>query len=353
MSDRPGNHWRPAQLEAMCQGAALSVDEAEALIGTIMDGGLDDVHIAALLIALKAKGVVVGEVVGAARAMRARALRVTGIPAGAIDTCGTGGDGSGTFNISTCAALLVAAAGVPVAKHGNRSVSSRSGSADVLEALGVPIDLGPAGVAFSLREFGFGFMFAPRYHAAMRHVAPVRRALGVRTLFNILGPLTNPAAVHRQVTGAFSVEVAALHAQVLLDLGAERALAVHGAGGLDELGLVGPNRVFELRDGRVETWDFAPEDAGLERRRELPLGGDAKDNAGWIERVLAGEGGVHFDAALLNAGAALYVAGVSESIAAGVGAAREVVDAGAATALLNALRAGAARARAADREGST
>jgi anthranilate phosphoribosyltransferase len=325
-------------LEKLLAGRSLTRDATRTLFGAIMDGRLTAAQIGGVLVALRQKGEVADELIGAALAMRERATPVPWAGGPLVDTCGTGGDGAGTFNISTAAAFVAAADGVPVAKHGNRSVSSRCGSADVLEALGVRIDLGPAGVARCLDLASIGFMFAPRYHGAMRHVAAPRRELGVRTVFNMLGPLTNPAGACRQVVGTYSRRAAALVAEALVGLGCEHALIVHGAGGLDELSLAGDNQVLEVRDGTVRASSLAPEAAGLERCPTPPAGGDAAGNARLMERVLAGEPGPVLDTVLLNAAATLLVAGRVPAIAAGVDAARRLVASGAATATLEALR---------------
>ncbi len=255
-----------AMLARLLEGAVLDRDEARALMGRVMAGEVPPVQLAAMLTALRLRGETVDEITGFAEAMRAAAVT---IPAGdlpdLVDTCGTGGDGAGTFNISTATALLAAAMGIPVAKHGNRAVSSRSGSADVLEALGVGLDVEPARVAALIREVGIGFLFAPALHPAMRHAMPVRRELGVRTVFNLLGPLTNPAGARRQLLGVYDPRLCEPVARVLQGLGSERAFVVHGAGGLDEVSPCGETLVAELKDGAVTTWTFTPEEAGLPR----------------------------------------------------------------------------------------
>jgi len=311
----------------------------EALIGAVMDGAVDPPVQAALLAALATKGETVEELAGAAAAMRQRVSRVTHSRGEVLDTCGTGGDGAGTFNISTAAALGTAAAGVPVAKHGNRSVSSRSGSADVLEALGVAIDLDAEAAGRCLDEVGIAFLFAPRLHPAMREVGAVRRALGVRTIFNVLGPLTNPAGASRQLLGVFAEPLVEKVARVLLGLGCEHAWVVHGADGLDEITTTGPTRVAEVREGRVRRFDLAPESFGIERAQLAALaGGEPAENAQRLVRVLAGERGALRDVTLLNAAAALLVGGVVTALEDGLERAAATIDSGAAAGLLERLR---------------
>jgi anthranilate phosphoribosyltransferase len=255
-----------------------------------------------------------------------------------VDTCGTGGDGAHTINISTAAAFVVAADGAIVAKHGNRSISSKCGSADVLEALGVAIDIGPAGVERCFEAAGIGFMFAPAHHPAMKHVMPVRRSLGIRTAFNLLGPMTNPAGVRRQVIGVYSPHVGRLMAEALGELGSLHVLVVHGDG-LDELTLAGPTTIWELKDGTVSEWTTTPEELGVPSAPVAALkGGDAAQNAAALESILAGEPGPRGDAVAINAGAGLYVAGITGSLRAGVDRARQLLSTGAAMENLNALR---------------
>lgn len=328
-----------AALRRLMQGDSLSRDEMEALFGQLMDGGLSDALKAALLVALAMKRESAAEIAGAAAAMRRRVLRIPHRRAPVVDTCGTGGDGKGTFNISTAAALVAAAAGVAVAKHGNRSVSSRSGSADVLAALGVDIETTPEAAGRALDAIGIAFLFAPRLHPAMREVMPVRRELGVRTVFNLLGPLTNPAGASRQVLGVYAAELVEVIGQVLADLGSEHALVVHGADGLDEITLSGPTRVAEVRRGAVTVRTVEPEDFGLERVPVAALlGGDPAHNAGLLRGVLAGERGPLADVTALNAGAAIHVAGLAVDLAAGLARARQAIASGAALAKLEALR---------------
>ncbi len=330
-----------ALLRRLMAGESLPGDEVEALFGAIMDGLLEPGVAAAFLVALRMKGETGTEVAAAARAMRARAIAVPiADPASAIDTCGTGGDGADTVNISTAAALVAAAAGVPVAKHGNRSVSSRCGSADVLEAAGVRLDLPPDTLAALHREVGIAFLFAPRLHPAMREVMPVRRALGVRTTFNLLGPLTNPAGVARQVVGVWGPEVQDLLAAALADLGATHALVVHSADGLDELSVFAPTRVVEVRDGRV-TGEWTVDPVALDLTPSDPAemrGGDVAHNLDRLRAVLSGrERSAAADAVALNAAAALIVAGREADLASGLATAREVLASGAAAARLETL----------------
>lgn len=324
-------------LARIVAGNDLGRDEAEAVMGAVMSGEVTPVQLGALLAALHLKGETVDEIAGFASALRAHAVPVA-LGREAVDTCGTGGDGKGTFNVSTVSALVCAAAGVAVAKHGNRAASSACGSADVLEALGVKIDLGPRGVARCVDEVGVGFMFAPRFHPAMRHAAPVRRELGIRTVFNVLGPLANPARVRRQLLGVATPHLGERMARALGALGAERALVVHGEEGLDEISPAGATRVWELRDGALEEYRLRPADAGLEAVDVRGLaGGDVARNRAIALDVLAGGDGAARAAVLLNAGAALYVAGAVRSIRDGATRAREALDSGAARATLEKL----------------
>jgi anthranilate phosphoribosyltransferase len=326
-------------LHDLFAGQTLDAARAEALMDTIMGGELDPACLGAVLAALQVRGVTAAELGGFARGMRARAIPVTAACAErAVDTCGTGGDGRGTFNISTAAALVAAAAGAPVAKHGNRAASSRCGSADVLEALGVNLELETASLGRLLDEVGIAFLFAPRHHPAMRHAVPVRRALGVRTVFNLLGPLTNPAGVRRQLLGVYAPGLVELVAGALVELGAEHALVVHGHDGEDELALTGETVVMEVRGDRVERRSVAPEDVGLARCTATELaGGDAATNARLIRAVLAGDPGPRTDAALLNAAGALVAAGLAEDLAGGVALGRDALAGGRGTRLLDDL----------------
>lgn len=326
-------------LNRLLEGQDLTREEVHDLFGRLMDGLLPDAVKSALLVALRMKGESPLEIAGAASAMRERAVRIPHRVEGVVDTCGTGGDQRGSFNISTAAALVAAAGGVPVAKHGNRSVSSRSGSADVLAALGVDIEVPPAVAARALEEVGIAFLFAPLLHPAMREVMPVRKTLGVRTVFNVLGPLTNPAGARRQVMGVYAEGLVEPIARVLAELGSEHALVVHGLDGLDEVTTTAATRVGEVRGGAVGVYEVTPERFGL-RRAELGelAGGGPEENARAMERVLSGEGGALAEVTALNAGAALYVGGVVESWEAGVERAQEVLASGAAIETLGRLR---------------
>ena len=319
------------------RGGMLSTDEAQAAMAEVMDGAATPAQLGGLLLALRLRGEKVDELTGFALAMRERVLPVAA-PAGAMDTCGTGGDGSKTFNISTAAALVVAAAGVPVAKHGNRAMSSATGSADVLEALGIPIDLQPDQAADSLATYGFAFLFAPNYHPAMKHAGPVRRELGVPTAFNLLGPMTNPAGVRRQMIGVADPTTAAKVARVLFHLGTERAFVVHGDG-LDELPLDGSGVAYDVSSGGVRKRRIDAAALGFAPMATSELrGGDAAENAAIIERVLSGEPGPHRDVVLLNAGAALLVGGRVPTVRRGAAIAASTIDSGRARALLSKLR---------------
>ncbi len=336
-------------LNRILAGGDLTRGEMEEIFGALMDGELSDPLKAALLVALRAKGESAEEIAGAASAMRARVAPLEGESMGgaredAVDTCGTGGDGRHTFNISTAAALVAAAGGVAVAKHGNRSVSSRSGSADVLASLGVDVEMGPAGAGRALDQVGVCFLFAPLFHPAMKEVMPVRRELGVRTLFNVLGPLTNPAGARRQLMGVYEARLVPVLAEVLAQLGSRHALVVHGSDGLDEITTTGPTTVGEARLGddgeaRVEVYEITPEDVGLPRASLDDLrGGEPDDNAEAMRRVLGGSGGPLADVTAFNAGAALYVGGAVESIGEGVGRAKALLDDGTAAAKLEELK---------------
>ncbi|MCG6949387.1 MAG: anthranilate phosphoribosyltransferase [Acidobacteria bacterium] len=323
-----------AMLNRLLIGRDLEPEVMEAFIGLVMDGAVAEVVVAAVLAALRAKGETGVEVAAAARAMRSRALEVpVATPSRSVDTCGTGGDGAETINISTAAALLVSAAGVPVAKHGNRSVSSRCGSADVLEAAGIQLDLTPQAMATLHDEVGIAFLFAPRLHPAMKAVMPVRRALGVRTVFNLLGPLTNPAGVERQVIGVWGSDVLGLMASALAELGAKHGLVVHSDDGLDEISVCAPTTVIEVRDGEViEERRVDPAKLGIEVDDPDSLkGGDVNENLRRLRTILAGdENSAAADAVALNAGAALYVAGEASDLESGFRRARDVQRSGAA-----------------------
>ncbi|MGD9828595.1 MAG: anthranilate phosphoribosyltransferase [Hyphomicrobiaceae bacterium] len=324
-------------IETIAGGGSLSADDAATAFDCIMSGGASPVEIAALLMGLRVKGETVDEITGAARVMRAKAVHVEA-PADAIDTCGTGGDAQGTYNISTAAALVTAGAGVPVAKHGNRSVSSKSGSADVLAALGVKLDIPPERVAQCIREARVGFMFAPAHHAAMRHVVPVRQELAIRTIFNLLGPLSNPAGAKRQVIGVYARDWVEPLAKVLRNLGAERVWVVHGSDGLDEITTTGPTDVAELAGGAVRTFTVTPAEAGLPTARAADLkGGDAAANAEAIRALLAGAKGPFRDVVVINAAAALVVSGRAADLAAGARLAEGAIDGGAARTALDRL----------------
>jgi anthranilate phosphoribosyltransferase len=321
-------------IDAVCAGDHLTTDHAAAVLAEVMEGRTGEVQTAAFLIALRAKGETVPELVGLARTMRALADEVPCARGDLVDTAGTGG-GPSTFNISTTAALVAAAAGCAVAKHGNRSNTSRSGSADLLEALGVSIELGPREVADCIDETGFGFMFAPRHHAAMKNVMPVRKELGVRTIFNFLGPLTNPAGATRQLLGVSDRRYQETIAEALIGLGAESAFVVNADDGLDELSISARTRVIEVVGGRTDEWFVEPGQFGLvEAPLEEIAGGDPADNAAVSRSVFAGSAGPARDVVLLNAGAAIYVGGQAEDLAAGVERASRAIDSGATARLL-------------------
>ncbi len=330
-----------AALHRVAERQDLAEGEADAAMLEILRGDSTPVLTASLLTALRMKGETVDEVTGFARAMRASAVSVRPEktpPARLVDTCGTGGDGGKTFNISTAAAFVVAGAGVAVAKHGNRSISSRCGSADVLEQLGVNVDLAAEHVARSIDETGIGFLFAPRMHPAMKHAGPVRRELGMRTVFNMLGPLSNPAGASVQVTGVYEDRIVPLAARVLANLGTRRALVVHGSDGMDEITLTGPTRFAEVRDGAIRQDTLSPRDFGLELASPASLaGGDAAENAQILSSVLGGQRGAARDVVVLNAGAALCIAGLADGWSAGSALAAESIDSGAAARKLAAL----------------
>ncbi|MCC7031737.1 MAG: anthranilate phosphoribosyltransferase [Acidobacteria bacterium] len=333
-------------IERLRRHEDLTEAQASAAMHLIMRGEAAPAQIAGLLVGLAMKGERPAELVGLASTMREHAVPLPRRAGPVFDTCGTGGDRSGTFNISTAAALVVASCGVRVAKHGNRSVSSLCGSADVLQALGVEVQMSPEGAARALDEAGIGFLFAPTFHPAMRHAAQARRDLGIRTAFNLLGPLTNPARPARQVVGVPRPELTELLARTLLALGAERAWVVHGADGLDELSTTGHTKVSEVRGGAVHTFYVHPADFGLPKAAAGALaGGDAATNAGIIRRVLAGEAGPARDVVLLNAGAALMLAGEADSVREGIARAADALDAGRAGRTLERLAAASRETR--------
>ncbi len=324
-------------LAKIATGAALTRDEAREAFDTLLSGEVTHAQAGGFLLSLRTRGETVDEIAGAVSALRARMARVEA-PARAIDIVGTGGDNSGSYNVSTLASLIVAACGVPVAKHGNRAASSKSGAADVLAALGVKLGGEPPAIARAIREAGVGFMFAPAHHASMRHVAPVRTELGTRTIFNMIGPLSNPAGVTAQVLGVFSESWLEPLVQVLKSLGSTTVWAVHGSDGLDELTTTGPTHVVALENGAVRRFTVTPEDAGLARANPADLkGGDAAHNAAALRAVLAGERNAYRDIAVLNAAAALIVAGEAANLADGARRAEAAIDSGAARGTLERL----------------
>jgi len=333
-----------ALLEKLMHRENLSADEAAGAMAAIMSGDATPAQISAVLVGLTMKGERPAEMAGLARTMRANAVPLTRTFDDAFDTCGTGGDRSGTFNISSAAALVAAAAGLRVAKHGNRSVSSQCGSADVYEALGVNIAADPSVVEASLHDVGIAFFFAQTFHPSMRHAAPVRRELGVRTAFNLLGPLTNPAGTRRQLVGVPHSELTELMARALLLLGSERAWVVHGADGVDEMSTTGHTKVSECRGGTVSTFYVHPADFGLPKadRRDLK-GGNAATNAAILREVLAGQTGPRRDVVILNAGASLFVGGKAGSVRDGIERAALAIDSGAARETLAAMIAASHR----------
>ncbi len=325
-------------IQTVVTGSHLSEAQAEAVAEAIMRGEATPAQIAALLVALRVKGETVEEITGFVRAMRAGAATVPARSDDLVDTCGTGGDGAQTFNISTVAALVAAGAGCKVAKHGNRSVSSRCGSADVLAALGVDIEMSPERAAACIDEIGVGFLFAPQYHPGARHAAGPRREIGVRTIFNVIGPLLNPAGARRQVMGVYRAGLTEPIAQVLGRLGSQHCLVVCGEDGLDEITLAGRTFVSELRGGRVRSLTLTPAALGVSAApTEALRGGDVAENAEITRAILAGAAGPRRDAVLVNAGAAIYVAGRAADIAEGVRRAAAAIDSGRARAVLEAL----------------
>jgi anthranilate phosphoribosyltransferase len=321
----------------VADGTSLNEQEAAEAFDIIMSGGATDIQIGAFLVALRVRGETIEEITGAARTMRAKATGVQA-PAGAIDIVGTGGDAKGTYNISTCAALVAAGAGAIVAKHGSKAVSSKSGASDVLEALGVNLTIPPQKVSECINAANVGFMFAPAHHSAMKHVMPVRAHLATRTIFNLLGPLTNPAAVKNQLMGVYSKDWVEPLAQVLKRLGSDHVWVVHGSDGMDELTTTGVSHVAELKDGVIKEFSITPEDAGLAQASPDDLtGGDARENASAILDVLSGKQGPFRDIVLLNTGAALIVAGKAQNIREGVEQAAKSIDTGAAKTALDKL----------------
>ena len=324
-------------LAHVATGAPLNLEQARQAFEIMMSGDATPAQIGGFLMALRVRGETVDEITAAASVMREKVLRVDA-PMDAIDTCGTGGDASGTFNISTAAAFVVAACGVPVAKHGNRALSSKTGSAEVLMALGVNIETSPELVSECVRKAGLGFMMAPRHHGAMKHVGPTRVELGTRTIFNLLGPLSNPAGAKRQLIGVFARQWVEPLAQVLANLGTERAWVAHGSDGLDELTTTGPSYVCALENGQVRSFDIHPADAGLELAQPVDLlGGDSEANANAIRDLLAGHKGAYRDIVLLNAAAALIVAGKAADLKAGAALGADAIDNGKAALVLERL----------------
>ena len=321
-----------AYLERLIAGDDLTTEEARHAMNLVMGGEATPAQISALLTGLAAKGETADEMAGCAQAMREHVAAVLPRTRDLVDVVGTGGDASGSYNISTCAAFIVAGAGIPVAKHGNRALSSKSGAADVLTSLGVKIDLTPADVGRCVSEAGIGFMFAPAHHPAMKNVGPTRVELATRTIFNLLGPLSNPAGVKRQMVGVFSKHWVQPLAQVLKNLGAESVWVVHGSDGLDEITLTGPTHVAALENGTIRTFDVTPEDAGLPRATAAELkGGDAQANANALRDVLDGKQNAYRNVALINAAAALVVAGKAKDLKEGVALGTKALDTGAAT----------------------
>ena len=326
-----------ALIAKVATGANLSRAEAASAFDRMMSGEATPSQMGGLLMALRVRGETVDEITGAVTTMRAKMLSVKA-PPDAVDIVGTGGDASGSYNISTCAAFIVAGAGVPIAKHGNRALSSKSGAADVLQALGVNIDLNAEQVGLCIRDSGIGFMFAPAHHPAMKNVGPTRVELGTRTIFNLLGPLSNPAGVKRQMVGTFSRHWIEPMVQVLNNLGSERVWAVHGSDGLDEITTSGPTSVAELKDGKVRTFEIVPEDAGLRRAKPEALrGGDASHNAAALLDVLKGKPGPFRDVAILNAAATLIVAGKAGDLKEAAALAAKAIDSGEAEGRLDRL----------------
>ncbi len=326
-------------IDKVVTGQDLTLGESEKAMNLIMSGKVLETQIASFLTALRMKGETVEEITGCARVMRDKVTPIETGCAGLVDTCGTGGDQSHTFNISTTAAFVAAGAGQRVAKHGNRSVSSRCGSADVLEALGVNLDISPGDAAESIEKIGIGFLFAPKLHLAMKHAIKPRKEIGIRTIFNILGPLTNPAGARRQVIGVYAPELTEILARVLLNLGTEHALIVHGMDGIDEITICEKTRISELKNGQIKTYYLQPEDLGFERARKSEIkGGRIDENAGITSSILEGERGPGRDIVLINAAAALIAGGLAENFLQGVKLAEESIDGNKALAKLELLR---------------
>lgn len=324
-------------LKRLAGGARLTADESATAVGAMIAGEASPVQISSFLTALALRGPSIDEIAGGARALRAQMVRITA-PKGAIDVVGTGGDGHGTLNVSTATALVLAGAGVPVAKHGNRAMSSRTGAADVLEALGVKLDLTPTSQETCLRDAGLCFLFAQLHHPALKHVGPIRRELGFRTIFNLLGPLANPAGVTRQLLGVYDAAWVEPVAQTLKTLGSEKAWVVHGSDGIDEIALSGPTKVAALENGAVRVFEVTPEEAGLTRAPLSALkGGEPPENAKAVRALLAGEQGPYRDVVLLNAAAALIVADKVQTLREGVSVAARAIDDGKAQAALEKL----------------
>jgi len=310
-------------------GEDLTFEESYFTMKQIMSGEADQAQIAGFLVGLRMKGETPHEIAGCAKAMVEKAIKIDFDDENLIDTCGTGGDEVGTFNISTASAIVASACGAKVAKHGNRAVSSKCGSADVLKELGVNIELSPQEAKKCLEEIGIAFIYAPLYHTAMKHAGPVRQALGIRTIFNILGPLTNPAQAKRQIIGVFSESLTEKIALVLKELRKKHALVVHGAGGIDEISISGHTKISELKNGEVKTYEINPEEFGFKKwDLNLILGADAKTNAEIIKKIFEGEKGPQRDVVLLNSGAAVYIAGLADSIQDGIKIAQEAIDSG-------------------------
>ena len=326
-------------IKKIIEGENLTTAQAAIVMSDIMSGSATPAQIGGLLAALRMKGETVDEITGFAQTMRENSSKIAPTKTPLIDTCGTGGDSSGTFNISTAAAFVVSAAGIAVAKHGNRSVSSKSGSADVLEALGVKIDISPQAVQKCIDEIGIGFMFAPRFHKAMKHAAGPRKEMGVRTVFNILGPLTNPAGAQYQLLGVYDEKLTQIMADVLKNLGSKGAMVVHGSDGLDEITILGTTKVSELRGGKVNTFEISPEQFGIERADLAAIqGGDSERNARIVRAVLQGEPGPKSDIVAMNAGAAIYTCGGADTLELGVSAAQEILSSGKAAGKLEQMK---------------